>query len=111
MQKYKFCICYENASYPGWLTEKMLDAMFAGSVPIYLGDPLVTEIVPPEAFIDKRKFPDYASLYHYLKGMSEIEYESYRNAIHNIVFGEAIKPLGAQAFAEMILREVINDKP
>ena len=56
MRQYRFSICYENASYPGWLTEKMLDAMFAGSVPVYLGDPEVAKLVPTEAFIDKRLF-------------------------------------------------------
>lgn len=110
MQKYKFCICYENAGYPGWITEKMLDAMFAGSVPIYIGDPEVTKTVPEEAFIDKRKFPDYNSLYRYLKNMPETEYENYRKAIHKFVYGDGIKPLGAQAFADLILREVVNDQ-
>ena len=39
LRQYKFSICYENASYPGWITEKILDPMFAGCVPIYQGDP------------------------------------------------------------------------
>jgi hypothetical protein len=108
MRQYRFSICYENASYPGWLTEKMLDAMFAGCVPVYLGDPEVATQVPKEAFIDKRDFPDYDSLYAYLKGMSPAQYEGYRRAIHQFVHGDRIKPWGAQAFTEMILREVIN---
>jgi len=108
MRQYKFCICYENASYPGWLTEKMLDAMFAGSVPIYQGDPEVAKLVPTAAFIDKRNFADYDSLYAYLKGMSHTEYEGYRSAIHEFVHGDQIKPLGAEAFTEMIVREIIN---
>jgi hypothetical protein len=108
MQRYRFCICYENASYPGWLTEKMLDAMFAGSVPVYLGDPEVTTLVPAGAFVDKRLFRDYAELYAYLKGMSAAEYEGYRKAIHDFVHGEAIRPLGADAFVDMIVREVVT---
>jgi hypothetical protein len=108
MRQYKFSICYENASYPGWLTEKMLDAMFAGSVPVYLGDPEVAKLVPATAFIDKRKFPDYAALYAYLKNMPSVEYEGYRRAIHQFVHGDQIKPLGAESFTEMILREIIN---
>jgi hypothetical protein len=108
MRQYKFSICYENASYPGWLTEKMLDAMFAGSVPIYQGDPEVAKLVPTAAFIDKRNFRDYDTLYAYLKGMPPAEYEGYRQAIHQFVHGDLIKPLGAEAFTEMILRDVIN---
>jgi hypothetical protein len=108
MRRYKFSICYENASYPGWLTEKLLDAMFVGSVPIYAGDPEVEKFVPREAFIDKREFPDYDSLYRYLKGMSPTQYEGYRQAIHHFVHSEAIKPMGPQALTEMIVREIIN---
>lgn len=108
LQRYRFCICYENASYPGYLTEKMLDAMFAGCVPIYEGDPEVTQIVPAAAFIDKRHFHDYDALYRYLKGMSNGEYEGYRKAIHDFVHGELIRPLGAEAFVDTIVREVVE---
>jgi alpha(1,3/1,4) fucosyltransferase len=34
---YKFCMCYENSSYPGYVTEKLLHAKVAGTVPIYWG--------------------------------------------------------------------------
>jgi alpha(1,3/1,4) fucosyltransferase len=111
LPRYKFSICYENASYRGWLTEKMLDAMFAGSVPVYLGDPEVTKLVPKEAFIDKRAFPDYEALYRHLKGMSQTEYEGHRQAMHNFVHGEAIKVFGGRAFVDMIVREIINPQP
>jgi hypothetical protein len=111
MRQYRFSICYENASYPGWLTEKMLDAMFAGSVPVYLGDPEVAKLVPTEAFIDKRLFPGYDALYRHLKGMTPDQYEGHRRAIHAFVHGDAIKPLGAEALADMIEREIINAHP
>jgi hypothetical protein len=110
MRQYKFSICYENAGYAGWLTEKMLDAMFAGSVPIYLGDPEAAKVVPADAFIDKNKFPDYNSLYRYLKEMSQTEYEGYRQAIHKFVHGKPNKPLSAEAFTDLIVREVINTR-
>jgi hypothetical protein len=108
MRQYRFSICYENASYPGWLTEKLLDAMFAGSVPVYLGDPEVTRLVPGNAFVDKREFRNYDALYRYLKDMSNEEYEDYRKAIHDFVHGDAIRPLGAEAYVKMIVREVVN---
>lgn len=108
MRQYKFSICYENAGYPGWLTEKMLDAMFAGSVPVYQGDPEVTKMIPANAFIDKREFRDYDVLYRYMKGLSASEYEGYRQAIHKFVFGEGVKPFSSEAFVDMIVREIIN---
>lgn len=38
LQEYKFNLCFENSSYPGYLTEKLFDAYNAGCVPIYWGD-------------------------------------------------------------------------
>lgn len=38
LQDYKFNLCFENSSYPGYLTEKLFDAYNAGCVPIYWGD-------------------------------------------------------------------------
>lgn len=38
LQNYKFNLCFENSSYPGYLTEKLFDAYNAGCVPIYWGD-------------------------------------------------------------------------
>ncbi len=38
LQSYKFNLCFENSSYPGYLTEKLFDAFAAGCVPIYWGD-------------------------------------------------------------------------
>lgn len=108
LKQYRFCICYENSSYPGWTTEKMLDAMFAGCVPVYLGDPEVCKIVPPNAFIDMRQFHSYDDLYRFLKGMSDAEYEAYRRAIHDFVFGQAIRPFSTEAFVDIIVREVVS---
>jgi alpha(1,3/1,4) fucosyltransferase len=39
LKDYKFCLAYENASAPGYTTEKYLHAKAAGCIPIYWGDP------------------------------------------------------------------------
>lgn len=38
LKSYKFNICFENGSSPGYLTEKLFDAFMGGCVPIYWGD-------------------------------------------------------------------------
>ena len=37
----KFTLAFENESYPGYTTEKVVEPMLVGSIPIYWGDPLV----------------------------------------------------------------------
>jgi hypothetical protein len=70
----------------------------------------VTDVIPENTFIDKRKFPGYDALYEFLKGMTASEYEDYRKAIHEFIHGDNIKRLGAGAFADFIVREVVNDR-
>lgn len=48
---YKFALCFENGRYPGYVTEKIIDCLVAGVVPIYLGAPDIAEHVPVEAFV------------------------------------------------------------
>ena len=42
----------ENQSYPGYLTEKIFDAIHLGTLPLYHGDPLVGDWFDKRAFID-----------------------------------------------------------
>lgn len=54
--KYKFNICYENASHPGYVTEKLYQAMLGGTVPIYWGCPVVDHDFNKKAFINRSDF-------------------------------------------------------
>jgi hypothetical protein len=51
-QPYKFVICCENHSYPGYVTEKIVNAMLANSIPIYWGAPDIVKHFNPESFIN-----------------------------------------------------------
>jgi len=50
-QPYKFVIACENSQHPGYVTEKMLSAMLANAIPIYLGAPDVAKHFNPASFI------------------------------------------------------------
>lgn len=73
LSRYKFTIAYENTAYPGYVTEKVIDAMVAGSVPVYLGAPDIAEQLPAEAFIDARAFNSPEELTARLEQMTETE--------------------------------------
>ena len=49
-------MAYENTSYPGYCTEKLMDAFLSGSLPIYWGDPKVNEDWNPAAFINMNDY-------------------------------------------------------
>lgn len=67
---YKFSIAVENVAYPGYTTEKLMQAFASHSVPIYWGDPKVTEIFNPKAFIHVR---DYDCVEAVLEKVKELD--------------------------------------
>ncbi len=56
LQPFKFNIAYENASLPGYITEKIYQAMQARCVPIYWGDACVERHFNPRSFLDRSDF-------------------------------------------------------
>lgn len=52
LQKCKFTIACENSEYPGYTTEKLLEAFAANTIPIYWGNPLVEKEFNRKSFIN-----------------------------------------------------------
>lgn len=57
--EYKFAIAFENTSYDGYCTEKLMEAFTAGTIPIYWGDPGVVKDFNPESFINAHDFNSF----------------------------------------------------
>lgn len=53
--KHKFAITFENTSYPGYSTEKIMDAFLAGSLPLYWGDTKIGNDWNEAAFVNVMK--------------------------------------------------------
>ena len=52
LKDYKFNICFENSSYPGYTTEKLYEAYIGGTIPIYWGSPTIEVDFNPKAFLN-----------------------------------------------------------
>lgn len=110
MGNYRFALCYENIrDIPGYITEKIFDAFFAGTVPVYRGASNITDHIPENCFIDLRNFNGYADLYRYLSGLSDECYLRYLNAIEDFLTSESAKVFSCEYFADTILMEILND--
>lgn len=81
LSKYRFSLCVENDGHPVWsrgyVTEKIFDCFYAGTVPIYLGAPDIAHHVPPDCFIDLRDFRSLPELDCFLAGMSDEAFFQY----------------------------------
>jgi alpha(1,3/1,4) fucosyltransferase len=52
LRRYRFNLCFENKSLPGYVTEKIVEAMWARCIPIYWGDPAIAEEFNPDSFVN-----------------------------------------------------------
>lgn len=69
--RYPFCIAFENSSAPDYVTEKIFDALSAGSIPVYRGAPNVADYVPPGSYIDAAAYGSARELGTYLNYLAQ----------------------------------------
>jgi hypothetical protein len=62
MRNCKFHLAFENASLPGYTTEKLPQAMMARTLPVYWGNRLVAKDFNPQSFVDASDSPDLDAL-------------------------------------------------
>ena len=106
--KYKFAICYENArDIPGYITEKIFDAMLSGSVPVYVGCKNITHEVPSECFINAKDFSSPDKLFAYIKNINKVDWELINSKIVTYINSEEFKnKYDAKFFAEELYCEL-----
>ena len=72
IRNYKFALCFENGSYPGYITEKIIDCLVAGVIPLYRGAPDIDKYIPRKCFIDAN---DFNSFEHMEKTLREAHWD------------------------------------
>lgn len=111
---YRFCLCVENARFPGYVTEKLLDCLVAGVVPLYLGAPDIEKYFPAKCFIDLRKYRSSKSLLEELQSMSEDAGMSIIEHGRDFLASDAGRAYSYEGFARFIselVREEVGVKP
>ena len=73
-EKYKYTICFENDLYPGYVTEKLLQAYITGTVPIYWGDLGKDNSINRKCFINLK---DFSSTEDFVTFMNSMDDEAY----------------------------------
>ena len=109
LKGYRFSICYENIrDINGYITEKIIDCLKAGCVPVYWGAKNISDHIPKGCFIDKRDFADYESLYTYLKEMTDEKYQEYLKSIEEFFNSEKVYPFTTESFIKTVLEQISN---
>ena len=66
IKDYKFVISFENSNYPGYTTEKIIEPMITGSVPIYWGNNKIKEDFNEKSFINVLNFKSFKNAVDYI---------------------------------------------
>ncbi len=76
-QQHKFSIAFENSSFPGYTTEKIVEAFAAGAIPIYYGNPEIDKEFNEKAFINCHRFASLEEAAEYVEKIDQND-ELYR---------------------------------
>jgi alpha(1,3/1,4) fucosyltransferase len=91
IKEYKFTMSFENASYPGYTTEKLVEPMAVNSIPIYWGNPMVANDFNSKSFIN---IHDYKTVDAAIERIIEIDNNDtlYKQYLAEPYFKENIFP-------------------
>jgi len=82
LSRYRISLCFENMPMLGYVTEKIFDCLYAGTVPIYLGAKNISDLIPSEVYVDMRDFEsdNYAAMWNHVSTMPDSEWKRRRDA-------------------------------
>lgn len=101
LSRYRFSLCFENMPMAGYITEKIFDCFYAGTVPVYLGAPDVDAFIPTEAFVDMRRFSTYQEMFDYILSISDQQWHGMREAARDF-----LRTRGATEYYDSLLHMV-----
>lgn len=78
LSQYKFCLCFENMAMKGYVTEKIFDCLYAGTIPLYLGATDIQDLIPEDVYIDCRKFSSWQEMYRAVECISPRQIQQMR---------------------------------
>jgi hypothetical protein len=102
--QYRFIICFENSFFPGYITEKVLDAWALGCVPLWAGLDR-RRLLNPEAVVNLWDFSSMAAM---VDRVAELETEP--AALNRIVNSPLLKATDVLDEVEAAIRRVWETK-
>jgi hypothetical protein len=104
LKNYKFTIAFENTSYEGYTTEKLIHPLSVGSIPIYWGSERVGEDFNEKAIINVNKFAGLDEVVDYIEEIDTND-NLYRDILSQPIFNrnkipDAVLPKSVLSFIE-----------
>ncbi|MFZ5630131.1 MAG: glycosyltransferase family 10 domain-containing protein [Spirochaetota bacterium] len=107
LSKTRFSIVYENAgNIRGWITEKIFDAITAGSVPVYYGPPDIHDHIPAGCFIDRRAYRTHEQLWAELISWDQARYSQWLDSVNAFRASDLGKSFSMASFLDALISEI-----
>jgi alpha(1,3/1,4) fucosyltransferase len=107
--KYRYYFALENhRSDCGLVSERVWDALWGDSVPVYLGHTGIDKFIPSECYVDARQFKDAKQMLDWLHSTPEMTWAKYRTAGRQFIHSAAVDKYLPKAFAEEFVRRVVE---
>lgn len=107
LQAYIFNFCLENTrNTTGYITEKIFDAMHAGTIPIYAGASNIDEYIPRNCYINYADFTSLETLKAYMCSLAEQDYNEYQDNIRAYLASEQAHKFAIEPFVDLFVGEI-----
>ncbi len=93
LSQYKFNLCFENTQGYGYVTEKIIDAYFSHTIPIYWGSPSVAKDFNPKSFVNVHDFKNFDEAIDYIKYL-----HTHPNAYLDMLYENPLNTLDGKAY-------------
>ncbi|GAA8049949.1 glycosyltransferase family 10 [Helicobacter pylori] len=93
LSQYKFNLCFENTQGYGYVTEKIIDAYFSHTIPIYWGSPSVAKDFNPKSFVNVHDFKNFDEAIDYVRYL-----HTHPNAYLDMLYENPLNTLDGKAY-------------
>ena len=105
--KCEFGVALENNnSIGGYITEKIFNVLIGGAIPIYVGPPDVDTELPPDIYLDAKKFPSNNALLQYIITMPSAEKKKLRHKGLQYLQSAEAQKFSSRAFVTTIMQAI-----
>ncbi|GAA7527133.1 glycosyltransferase family 10 [Helicobacter pylori] len=105
LSQYKFNLCFENSQGYGYVTEKILNAYFSHTIPIYWGSPSVAKDFNPKSFVNVHDFKNFDEAIDYIKYL-----HTHPNAYLDMLYENPLNTLDGKAvfYQDLSFKKILD---
>ncbi len=71
IKDYKFVLAFENSSFPGYTTEKIMEPMVTNCIPVYWGNPLIEKEFNAASFVNVHRYSNFDEVIQQMIALDE----------------------------------------